>query len=87
MTDLQETFHTNRTYLSNFVNRTYKVNFSCYINRLRLSELRRLQNLPSNAGKLATRLMLRQALPLIGLTCISIKKWKSWLNSASPIKP
>lgn len=56
MTDLQETFHTNRTYLSNFVNRTYGVNFSCYINRLRLGELRRLQNLPSNAGKPATRL-------------------------------
>lgn len=43
MTDLQEIFHTNRTCLSNFVNRTYGINFSCYINRLRMQEFESLR--------------------------------------------
>lgn len=42
ITDLMDALHTNRTYLSDFINRTYGVNFSGYINGLRLQELDKL---------------------------------------------
>ncbi len=35
--------NTNRTYLSNFINREYGMNFSRWINRLRLQELERIR--------------------------------------------
>lgn len=49
--DLAEAMDTNRTYISNFLNNTYGINFNRYINRRRLRELERLRKLPSNIGK------------------------------------
>ena len=43
ITDLTYSLITNRTYLSEFINREYGVNFSHYINRQRLKELDRLR--------------------------------------------
>lgn len=43
--DLAIALHTNRTYMSTFINRQYGMNFSRYINRLRLKELERLRSL------------------------------------------
>ena len=42
--DLAGAFHTNRTYLSRFINREYGMNFSRYINTLRLEEMERLRS-------------------------------------------
>ncbi|WP_163216924.1 hypothetical protein [Bacteroides sp. 224] len=50
ITDLIEPLKANRTAISNFVNTTYGINFNCYINQLRLKEVRRLQKLPSNVN-------------------------------------
>lgn len=44
ITDLAETLHTNRTNLSALINKTYGMNFSRYINRLRLAELESLRS-------------------------------------------
>jgi len=57
MTDLEKVFGTNRTYISNFINETYHVNFNRYINRLRLKEIERLLKLPSNKGKIPSQLI------------------------------
>ncbi len=46
ITDLITVFGTNRTYLSSFINTTYGLNFSMYINRFRLEEFERLKKLP-----------------------------------------
>ena len=46
ITDLITVFGTNRTYLSSFINTTYGLNFSMYINRYRLEEFKRLKKLP-----------------------------------------
>ena len=51
ITDLIEPLRANRTVISNFVNKTYGMNFNQYINTLRLKELDRLRALPSNANK------------------------------------
>jgi AraC-like DNA-binding protein len=59
MTDLAEELDVNRTYVSHFINSTYGVNFSRYMNRLRLAELGRLAALPSNRGKPAKALIAR----------------------------
>ncbi|AJW65098.1 hypothetical protein VO54_03672 [Elizabethkingia miricola] len=48
ITDLAPMFATNRSYLSSFINTTYGLNFSMYINRFRLEEFYRLKNLPEN---------------------------------------
>lgn len=48
ITDLIEPLKANRTVISNFVNKTYGVNFNRYINRLRIKELERLKSLPKN---------------------------------------
>lgn len=48
ITDLIEPLKANRTVISNFVNKTYGVNFNRYINRLRIKELERLKILPKN---------------------------------------
>lgn len=44
ITDLAGVFHTNRTYLSRFINREYGMNFSRYINLLRFEEMERLRD-------------------------------------------
>lgn len=59
ITDLTEPLGVNRTKLSNFVNKTYGVNFSRYMNRLRLREIKRLTGLPSNADKNPSQLALK----------------------------
>ncbi len=41
--DVAAGLNTNRTYLSNFINREYGMNFSRWINRLRLQELERIR--------------------------------------------
>lgn len=51
ITDLVEDLDVNRTSLSAFVNRTYGMNFSRYLNSLRLRELEQLRQLPENEGK------------------------------------
>lgn len=50
ITDLASAFGTNRTYLSVFINREYGMNFSHYINSLRLDELRRIRRAPEMSG-------------------------------------
>lgn len=50
ITDLALAFGTNRTYLSVFINREYGMNFSHYINSLRLDELRRIRRAPEMSG-------------------------------------
>ena len=50
ITDLAKCLHTNRTYLSTFINRTYGMNFNCYINTCRLQELSGLLRNPLNVG-------------------------------------
>ena len=47
ITDLMQAFHTNRTYISRFINREYGMNFSRYINMLRLREMEALRNDPA----------------------------------------
>lgn len=46
ITDLVVALHTNRTYLSAFINSEYKMNFSRFINRYRLQELEKLRSDP-----------------------------------------
>ena len=48
ITDLISPLATNRTYFSSFINNTYRVNFSVYINTLRLKEFYALKQLPEN---------------------------------------
>ena len=50
ITDLMQEFHTNRTYLSRFINREYGMSFSRYINSLRLQEMEVLRDDPACAG-------------------------------------
>jgi len=49
--DLTEPLRCNRTYLSKFINHTYKMNFNNYINSCRLQEMDRLQAMPGNRLK------------------------------------
>lgn len=49
--DLVTPLQSNRTYISKFVNHTYKMNFNSYVNRCRLREMERLLRLPGNKGK------------------------------------
>ncbi|MDR0995592.1 MAG: hypothetical protein LBL81_04805 [Tannerella sp.] len=48
ITDVASSLLTNRTYLSNFINDEYKMNFSYFINRYRLEEVERLKKMPEN---------------------------------------
>jgi AraC-like DNA-binding protein len=50
ITGLAEQLATNRTYLSSFINKEYGMNFSRYVNSIRLKELDRLMSLPANEG-------------------------------------
>lgn len=58
ITDVSEQLATNRSYLSAFINREYGVNFSRYINRLRLGELDRLRSSPAHTGNTNMDLVL-----------------------------
>jgi len=49
ITDLTSVFKTNRTYISSFINNQYGMNFSNYINTLRLEEFKNLRNNPNNS--------------------------------------
>ncbi|MCD8167397.1 MAG: hypothetical protein LUE93_15575 [Bacteroides sp.] len=49
--DLVEPLSSNRTYISEFINRVYGMSFSSYVNYCRFRELERLKALPSNKGK------------------------------------
>lgn len=49
--DLVEVFDVNRSVISAFINKTYGMNFNCYLNHWRIKELDRLRSLPSNHGK------------------------------------
>lgn len=51
ITDLIFPFHVNRTYLSTFINKTYGMNFSNYVNNWRLMEVKRLARLPQNKDR------------------------------------
>ena len=44
ITDLTKAMCTNRSYLSGFINKTYGMSFSRYINNCRLTELKRMEN-------------------------------------------
>lgn len=57
ITELAQTLRVNRTYLSAFINTEYKMNFSSYINHLRLNELYKLQNDPSLSELTRTELI------------------------------
>ena len=52
-------FDTNRTYISNFTNRTYGLNFSQYVNYYRLKELEWLQSLPENNNESLNKLSVQ----------------------------
>lgn len=58
--DLIIPLQSNRTYISKFVNHTYKMSFSSYVNNCRLHEMERLLQLPGNKNKTA-REFIRQA--------------------------
>ena len=57
ITDMCRQLGTNRSYLSTFINREYGMNFSRYINRLRLEELERLRTDPAQKGVKAMELI------------------------------
>jgi AraC-like DNA-binding protein len=50
ITDLVLALSTNRSYLSSFINTEYGMNFSTYINSLRIREFANLKSLPENEG-------------------------------------
>ena len=49
--DVAKMLDSNRTYISEFVNKAYKMNFSSYINLCRLREMNRLLGWQKNSGK------------------------------------
>ena len=51
LSDLTDPLQTNRTYLSNFINRTYGMNFNRYLNVCRLHEMDRLLSMYGNRHK------------------------------------
>lgn len=57
LTDLLEPLQTNRTLLSGFINRTYRMNFNRYINVCRLKELQRLCRSSAHQKKEMNRLI------------------------------
>lgn len=59
MTDLEQGLSANRTVISNFVNRTYGMNFNRYINHLRIEEVQRLQKLLGNDKYTLTELVCK----------------------------
>ncbi|WP_029902709.1 hypothetical protein [Prevotella sp. 10(H)] len=59
ITDILYEFHTCRSYMSAFINRTYGMNFSFYINTLRMKEYEKLKNDPGNIKKSDSELISR----------------------------
>lgn len=57
ITDFARDIGTNRTYLSRFINENYGLNFSTYINRLRLAEIEELKSSPAYKGLPVTELI------------------------------
>jgi len=57
ITDILYEFHTCRSYMSAFINRTYGMNFSFYINTLRMKEYERLKKDPKNIKKTDSELI------------------------------
>lgn len=55
--DVAKALESNRTYVSEFVNKAYKMNFSSYINLCRLREMNRLLALPKNSGRTPAELI------------------------------
>jgi AraC-like DNA-binding protein len=58
ITDVAADLHTNRNYVSSFINKAYGMNFSRLINRNRLKELNRLRLSPDNSEKNNLQLVL-----------------------------
>lgn len=58
ITDVAAGLGTNRSYISSLVNGQYGMNFSRYVNRLRLEELDRLRTAPQSAGYTNMELVL-----------------------------
>ncbi len=58
ITDLAAGMHTNRSYLSAFINKEFGMNFCRLINRYRLAHLERLRLSPDNAGKSKMELVI-----------------------------
>jgi len=59
ITDILYPFQTCRSYMSAFINRTYGMSFSMYINTLRMEEYKRLKNDPANSKKSDAELIAR----------------------------
>jgi len=59
ITDILYPFQTCRSYMSAFINRTYGMNFSMYINTLRMKEYEKLKNQPANSKKSDSELIAR----------------------------
>lgn len=57
ITDFARDVGTNRTYLSRYINENYGMNFSTYINRLRLAEMKELKSSPAYKGLSDTELI------------------------------
>ena len=58
ITHVAADLHTNRNYVSSFINRVYGMNFSRFINRYRLKELHRLRLSPEHKGNTNLELVL-----------------------------
>lgn len=63
LTDLVEAMDVSRAVLSAFINQTYGVNFSRYVNRWRLRELEQLRSQPANRKKSASALCVKAGFP------------------------
>ncbi|MDR0977164.1 MAG: hypothetical protein LBL78_05370 [Prevotellaceae bacterium] len=56
--DLVESIEVNRNTISQFVNRTYGINFSRFVNRWRLKELQHIRRVPANRGLRTEQLVI-----------------------------
>lgn len=59
ITDMTGLLNTNRTSLSQLINRTYGMHFSRFINRYRLDELEKIRTDPGNAGLSELELVIK----------------------------
>ena len=80
ISDLTEPLQCNRTYLSKFVNRTYGMNFSNYINSCRLYEIERLMAMPGNRNKTPESLYLQAGFRSYRNYLSAKKKLKQTIN-------
>lgn len=56
LSDLSKALNINRTYISNFINETYGINFARYLNQHRFEELQQLMKKTSNKNKTPSNL-------------------------------